>query len=154
MTHAPAPSLSLTRRRLLQFSAAAGLTGLFAANARAETPKRGGRMVLGSRHGSTTDTTDPALLTNAYQWYLAFAFTSTLTEILPDGTVGPALAESWDSADAKVWKFKLRDGVTFHDGRPMSVADVIASINHHRAPDSTSFVKPLADQMVEVSADG
>ncbi|MET2832164.1 ABC transporter substrate-binding protein [Mesorhizobium shangrilense] len=154
MAHAPASSLSLSRRRLLQFSAAAGLTSLFKTSAYAEAPKRGGRMILGSMHGSTTDSTDPALLTNAFQWYLAFAFTSTLTEILPDGTIGPALAERWDSTDAKVWKFKLRDGVTFHDGRPMSVADVIASINHHRAPDSTSFVKPLADQMVDVSGDG
>ena len=147
-------SLSLTRRRMLQLSAAAGAASLFGSSARAEGPKRGGRMILASRHGSTTDSTDPGLLTNAYQWYLAFAFTSTLTEVLADGTVGPALAESWDTSDAKTWKFKLRRGVTFHDGRTMTAEDVVASLNHHRSAGSTSFVKPIADQMVDVKADG
>jgi len=69
-------------------------------------------MSLATREGSTTDSTDPGLLTNAYQWYLAFAFTSTLAEILSDGSVGPALAEAWDSTDAQRWNFKLRKGVT------------------------------------------
>ncbi len=154
MTYYQVSSFALTRRRLLQFSAAAGLASLIKTNAYAETPKRGGRLILASRHGSTTDTTDPAQLTNAYQWYVAFAFTSTLTELLPDGSVGPALAESWDSSDAKVWKFKLRNGVAFHDGRTMTVADVIASINYHRAPDSTSFAKPIADQIADIAAEG
>lgn len=146
--------LPLTRRSMLQLSAAAGVTGLIGSGARAEGPKRGGRMVLASRHGSTTDSTDPGLLTNGMQWYVAFAFTSTLTEVLPDGSIGPALAESWDTSDAIVWKFDLRRGVTFHDGRTLTADDVVASLNHHRSDDSTSFVKPIADQMAEVKADG
>ena len=79
-------SLSLTRRRMLQLSAAAGAASLFGSSARAEGPKRGGRMILASRHGSTTDSTDPGLLTNAYQWYLAFAFTSTSVSVLGNAT--------------------------------------------------------------------
>lgn len=147
---------ALSRRNMLQLGAAAGLTGLIGAPSMAQEvqPKRGGRMILASRHGSTTDTTDPGLLTNAMQWYVAFAFSSTLTEILHDGSVGPALAESWDSDDALTWKFNLRRGVTFHDGRPLTAEDVVASLNHHRREDSSSFVKPIADQMVEVRADG
>ena len=151
-SHFLAPNI--TRRNALQLSAAAGLAGMFSKSARAETPVRGGRMILASRHGSTTDSTDPALLTNAFQALLANAFSSTLTEVLPDGTVGPALAESWDTTDGKVWSFKLRRGVTFHDGRPMKAADVIASLNYHRSPDSKSFVKPIADQFLSVQADG
>jgi peptide/nickel transport system substrate-binding protein len=145
---------SFSRRRFLQLSAAAGALSVLGTQARAETPKRGGRMSLATREGSTTDSTDPGLLTNAYQWYLAFAFTSTLTEILPDGSVGPALAEAWDSTDAQTWNFKLRKGVTFHSGRAMTADDVVASINHHRKKDSTSFVAPIAKQIVEIKADG
>ncbi len=38
------------------------------------------------------------------------------------------LAKSWEvSADGLTYTFHLQDGVTFHDGRPMTAADVIAS---------------------------
>ena len=147
-------SYAFTRRSILQFSAGLGAATLLGKNAWAETPKRGGRMVLACREGSTTDSTDPGLLTNTYQWYLAYAFTSTLTEILPDGSIGPALAESWDSSDATTWKFKLRRGVTFHNGKTLTPDDVVASLNYHRRADSTSFVKPIADRFHDVKADG
>jgi peptide/nickel transport system substrate-binding protein len=148
---------TLNRREAIALPAAAGLVGLgshLPARAQDQTPRKGGKMVLASRHGSTTDSTDPGLLTNAYQGLLALSFSNTLTEILPDGSVGPVLAESWDSKDGKTWRFNLRKGVTFHDGRTMKAEDVVASINHHRAADSKSFIKPVADQFTEVKADG
>ena len=41
----------------------------------------------------------------------------------------PGLAESWTiSADAKVYTFKLKQGVTWHDGKPFTAADVLFSI--------------------------
>jgi peptide/nickel transport system substrate-binding protein len=146
--------LTFSRREMLKYTGAAAGVGLFAGKAMAQTPVRGGRMILASRHGSTTDSTDPGLLTNAYQGLLANAFTNTLTEILADGTVGPVLAESWETKDGKVWRFKLRRGVTFHDGRPLKAEDVVASINHHRAADSKSYIKPIADTFTSVKADG
>ena len=76
---------ALSRREMLRLSAIGGLVGFTGKNVYADTPKRGGRMRLGSRHGSTTDSTDPGLITNAFQGYLAYAYTSTLTEILADG---------------------------------------------------------------------
>src|SRR6476659_9724052 len=41
----------------------------------------------------------------------------------------PGLAESWTvSEDAKAYTFKLKPGVTWHDGKPFTSADVLFSI--------------------------
>lgn len=44
----------------------------------------------------------------------------------------PALAESWENPDAYTWRFHLRAGPRFHDGRPLEVADVIATLERAR----------------------
>jgi peptide/nickel transport system substrate-binding protein len=42
----------------------------------------------------------------------------------------PVLAESWTAApDGKTYTFKLRRGVTWHDGKPFTAADVLFTIN-------------------------
>jgi peptide/nickel transport system substrate-binding protein len=47
-----------------------------------------------------------------------------------DGKLNPGLAESWTpSADLKTWTFKIKSGVTFHDGTPMTAKDVAATFN-------------------------
>jgi peptide/nickel transport system substrate-binding protein len=47
-----------------------------------------------------------------------------------NGKLNPGLAESWTpSADLKTWTFKIRSGVTFHDGTPMTAKDVAATFN-------------------------
>ncbi len=40
----------------------------------------------------------------------------------------PALATSWEQIDDTTWEFTLRDDVVFHDGQPMTAADVKASV--------------------------
>ena len=59
----------LSRRELLKRASALGLlaalpAGLAAEDARAEEPKRGGHLRIGSVQGSTTDTLDPATLSS------------------------------------------------------------------------------------------
>lgn len=44
----------------------------------------------------------------------------------------PGLAVSWKTIDDKTWEFKLRTGVTWHDGAPFTADDVIATME--RAP--------------------
>ena len=47
--------------------------------------------------------------------------TETLTEIDPDdGSITPRLATEWEQVDDLTWRFKLREGVTFHDGEPFN----------------------------------
>ena len=44
----------------------------------------------------------------------------------------PGLAISWEAIDDLTWEFKLREGVTFHDGNPLTADDVVFSFE--RAP--------------------
>ena len=56
-----------------------------------------------------------------------------------DLVLRPVLAESWTPNDkADVWTFKIRTGVKFHDGRPMSAKDVAASIARLADPQNSS----------------
>jgi peptide/nickel transport system substrate-binding protein len=49
----------------------------------------------------------------------------------------PALAESWSiTSDPTVWEFRLRRGVTFHDGSPFTAEDVVFSLERARQPTS------------------
>jgi peptide/nickel transport system substrate-binding protein len=54
----------------------------------------------------------------------------------------PALATEWELVDDKFWRFKLREGVKFHDGADFTADDVVASFN--RAADPAS---PLRGNM-------
>lgn len=45
----------------------------------------------------------------------------------------PCLAKSWEILDGAVWRFRLREGVSFHDGTKLSAEDVAFSIERLRA---------------------
>ena len=62
----------------------------------------------------------------------------------------PSLATGWNLLDPLTWEIKLRQGVTFHDGSPLTAADVAYSLNRARdIPNSpgplASFVRPVKD---------
>ncbi len=48
----------------------------------------------------------------------------SLTTRDPQGKLVPALAESWKRVDDTTWEFKLRSGVKFHNGDPLTADDV------------------------------
>jgi peptide/nickel transport system substrate-binding protein len=71
-----------------------------------------------------------ALYGNLYEGLVQFA---------ADGSVAPALAESWEiSPGGTVYTFHLRQGVRFHDGRPFDASTALFSLKRGLAPDSVN----------------
>jgi peptide/nickel transport system substrate-binding protein len=68
-----------------------------------------------------------------FSWYgysIRYLLYDTLSEWVALDTFEPGLAESWTvSDDGLVWTFKIREGVTFHDGTPCTAEDVAWSLN-------------------------
>ncbi len=78
-----------------------------------------------------------------------------LTRINEDGSVSPLLAERWTvSDDGRVYDFKLREGVTFHDGTVFDADDVVFTLNRAKAPTSTNAQRPIFEMIEEVRATG
>jgi peptide/nickel transport system substrate-binding protein len=151
---------TLSRRDFVQLAIASGMTvaaaqTMFATAVRAE-PKRGGVLRLGIGHGATTDTMDPGLYPDQFTGTALWGtLSNSLTEIDAKGNAVPDLAESFEPADgAKKWIFKLRKGVTFHNGKTVTADDVVASIRHHQGENSKSAAKALLTSVKTVTADG
>lgn len=89
-------------------------------------PRRGGTLRAGMTGGGTDDTLNPLTATN----YLDFTRIGQLYDQLimrkPDYSLETQLAEEVNpNHDASVWTIRLRPGVTFHDGKPLTADDVI-----------------------------
>jgi len=109
-------------------AALAGVAGLaLASAARAEqtaTPRRGGTLRIATLG---LDTADPHRHTGSIA--VQQAYVEALTSIGPNGTVEPFLAEAFEvSADGRVYSFRLREGVRFHDGSALTSAEVVANL--------------------------
>ncbi|MCP3887815.1 MAG: ABC transporter substrate-binding protein [Desulfobulbaceae bacterium] len=152
----------VSRRDFIAQATALGATAalsqsIFATNSFAATPKpqHGGRLRIGISGGSTTDTIDPAASTDMMnQVIINGQLGNSLVEIDHENKPIPELAESWDSSpDAKVWNFKLRKGVEFHNGKTMDADDVIHSLNHHRGEGTKSAAKVIVESIEEIKKD-
>jgi peptide/nickel transport system substrate-binding protein len=74
------------------------------------------------------DTANPTI--GWYGYTLRYMLYDTLVEEAGISHFVPGLAESWEvSDDGLVWTFKIREGVTFHDGTPCTADDVAWSLN-------------------------
>ena len=144
----------ITQMSALGFAAAISPT-LLAGRAMAGTPKKGGMFRQGLTGGSTSDSLDPAKLFASHPINVNFQLANCLVEIDHNFKPIPELAESWEaSSDARVWTFKLRRGVEFHNAKTMTAEDVIFSINHHRGKDSKSAAKPYLKSIQNIKSDG
>jgi peptide/nickel transport system substrate-binding protein len=112
----------------------------------APTPKKGGRLTYAiltrnSKHKSLKTAKHPykGLHIRTKNVY------NTLTWVDQDIGVQSEVATKWEavSDDQTIWEVDIREGIKFHDGRDLTVEDVISSYNFHRSKKGTSFSKKL-----------
>jgi len=156
----------MSRRDALRMMGAAGVvisgSGLLGAPGSAQaqtpapaaagTPRRGGKIRAAAHSTSTADTLDPCKGSTAVDYTRHNMFYSGLTELDTQLVPHPALAEEFTHEGAKVWRFKLRKGVTFHDGKPLTAQDVVFSLMRHQNAELGSKVRSVAMQFEAVKA--
>lgn len=97
---------------------------------------------------STLDVSQSGMLDN---YYVAAVSHEGLVGIDENGEIVPALAESWDQPDDRTWVYTLREA-QFHDGTPVTVEDVIFSINLARDAElsfSTAYYWPELESVTK-----
>lgn len=94
----------------------------------AQAPKKGGRLVVAA--DSEPRNLNPAIVASNGVFFIASKVVEPLAEASFDGKDGlaPRLAVSWEGSDDGLSAtFKLRENVTWHDGKPFTSADVAFS---------------------------
>ena len=148
---------TLTRRRLLinagVLAGGAMLAGPLAAcgtsspNAAGGSPKRGGNFRLGVTGGGSGDIIDgQKIVTKPDQARLVAGFETLLEYDTNYKLQTTGLAESVTQDAPDKWTIKLKSGITFHNGKPLTAEDVIYSISLMAKPTSAAapFVSSIS----------
>jgi peptide/nickel transport system substrate-binding protein len=93
---------------------------------------------------------DPAETTGiATPFKFLYALHDALIKPMPQGLLTPSLAEMWtESPDGLVYEFKLREGVAFHNGEPLTAADVVFSFQRYKGAGAKLYKEQV--QAVEI----
>lgn len=127
-----------TRERFLAAAAGAAVAGpLFAVASRPAratalaslAPRRGGTLRVGVGGGASTETLDPANAVTTVEIARVAQINETLLYFDPNFKLAYGLAEAVESnKKATQWTIRLRQGVEFHNGKPLTAQDVIYTI--------------------------
>ena len=140
----------MTRKTLLPFVAGLCALATFASPVQAQA-NRNNLTILGD---IDADRYDPHRTAARAAGEVLYLLTDTLVSLDYDQkTVLPGLATSWTvSTDGKLYTFKLRDDVTFCEGRKMTADDVVYSIKRWTDPATRSPVRWRAGDIKELRA--
>ncbi|WP_255572809.1 ABC transporter substrate-binding protein [Leucobacter tenebrionis] len=82
---------------------------------------------------------DPAKAFNYSENTVVTNLCEPLFQMQPDFSIEPNLATGAETEDGLTWTIDLRDDVTFWDGTPMTVEDVVYSLKRHNDPAEGSY---------------
>ena len=139
------------RRVLLQGAAAGALIGATAPWLGATAAQAAcGTLRAGITGFSVINTLDPGKASLIPEFYVLWGTFSALLKFEEGMALTGDLAESWEAVSPTVWRFNLREGVKFHDGREMTAEDVKFTLDRLRNEDFGSPHKSKFEAVSEV----
>lgn len=138
--------MMLTRRQGLAIAGAAMAAPRLAL---AQSRERPFRFVVNVGLQNLDPISSPSFITRNFA-YLVF---DTLVSMDSRGEYRPQMLQGWEtSADGLTWTFRLRPGLVFHDGTPVTAEDVVASLRRWGNRDSIG--RRLMAATAELTASG
>lgn len=89
-------------------------------------------------NGAEPESLDPQKASDMYSFSIHRQIFLGLTASDKDGKTVPAMATQWESADDKVWVFKLRNDVKWSDGTPVTAHDFVFALQRLTDPGTAS----------------
>ncbi|AJE23433.1 ABC transporter substrate-binding protein [Azotobacter chroococcum] len=82
--------------------------------------------------------------------YTRLQVAESLLEVDDGGRLLPGLAHDWEvSEDGLIWRFRLRENVRFHDGRPLDADAVVNALEMARRKPGVLRTAPIAEIRAE-----
>jgi peptide/nickel transport system substrate-binding protein len=145
--------MELTRRDLLKGAAALGAAAAVPLTAGgpalAQTTQKN---ELVTAQSGDVSKFDPHFSTSSNDVRVSFNIFDNLVSRHPDGKLYPSLATEWKLEGQTTWRFKLRQGVKFHNGDPFTSADAKYSIERTYDPAAKTMVATVLATIERVEA--
>ncbi|MFF5074077.1 ABC transporter substrate-binding protein, partial [Micromonospora olivasterospora] len=156
-----AAAAGLSRRSLLRSSAAVAAALAVGGPLLSACGGSGGSGASGGSGGTLVfglDSDVPNLQTPQNQGSASMILNAVLHRGLVEydakGEVTPALAEKFETTDSQTYTFTLRDNLKFHDGKPVTVDDVKASLEFMTQEAKTPKLYPATKGIESVTTQG
>jgi ABC-type transport system substrate-binding protein len=146
----PSTPPALSRRALL--AAAAALAGQHALGRPARGQGGGAAPTLVIAQGSDVSRLDPHYSTVVHDTAVSLNLFDTLLRRRHDNALHPSVATEWERTAPTVWRFALRRDVQFHNGDPLTSADVRWSLERAIDPKARTLVASVFATVDRVEA--
>lgn len=139
----------LTRRRMI-LTALPALLYPSAAQPQPRSDSSRPPLDLVIAQGGEVSGLDPHFSTSLPDTIVSFNLFDTLVAPRGDQRLAPSLATGWEMVGPTIWRFRLRQGALFHNGDPLTAADVKFSLERVIDPAARTLVRSALETLERV----